>query len=105
MVQEFAHARARRRGRAGTAGSLARQAAATLHPLLATSRSALDHGLALFERHERLGAFDAVLAAVALEHGAEALVSADAGFTGIRGLRHVVPGTPAFERLVARTGV
>jgi hypothetical protein len=34
-------------------------------------------GLALFAERPYLGAFDAVLAAVAIRHGAEGLVSAD----------------------------
>jgi hypothetical protein len=99
VVQEFAHARARRHGRAD-AVQRAREAATFLSPLLVTQAAALEQGLELFERHERLDAFDAVLAATAIEHGADALVSADTAFAGIRGLRHVAPGTPAFERLI-----
>jgi hypothetical protein len=34
----------------------------------------LEDGLKLFERHEPLGGFDAVLGAVALNRGAEALI-------------------------------
>ena len=39
-----------------------------------------------FETSERLGAFDAVLAASAMAHGATALVSADAAFAGVPGI-------------------
>lgn len=99
VVQEFAHARARRYGR-GDAVARARDAARLLSPLLVTEPTSLERGLRLFERHESLGAFDAVLAATALEHDADALVSADSAFAGIRGLRHVAPGTRAFERLL-----
>jgi uncharacterized protein len=59
--------------------------------------------MSLFERHSRLGAFDAVLAAAALESGAEALLSADTTFSEVRALRHIVPGSRAFDRLL-RTG-
>lgn len=61
----------------------------------------LDRGLRLFEEHPELGAFDAVLAATALGHEAQALVSADTDFRVLRGLRHVEPGTRAFEDLLA----
>ena len=46
----------------------------------------LREGLGLFERAAALGAFDAVLAAVALRAGATALVSADRAFTAVPGL-------------------
>ena len=54
----------------------------------------------LLDEPRYLGASDAVLAAVALAHGAEALVSADRAFTGIDGLNHVVPGEGGFEALL-----
>src|ERR1700722_4306574 len=47
-------------------------------------------GLLLFQRAERRGAFDALLAAAALSAGAQALVSADAGFAAVPNLPHVV---------------
>jgi predicted nucleic acid-binding protein len=46
-------------------------------------------------------AFDAVLAAAALAAGADALVSADRTFASVKAINHVVPGTPAFDRLLA----
>jgi predicted nucleic acid-binding protein len=64
--------------------------------------STLRAGLGLFERHAELDAFDAVLGAGAMEAGAEAFVSADHAFRGIRGLRHVEPLSPAFDALLAR---
>jgi uncharacterized protein len=99
VIQEFAHIRARRFARTEVAGA-ARRYAAVLDPLIVVTAAALHRGLVLFERHEQLGAFDAVLAATAIEHGADALVSADTAFAGVRGLRHAAPGTPAFERLI-----
>lgn len=98
VVQEFAHVRARRRTRAAAA-AVARRYAAGL-ALLAAGPEDLEVGLELFERQAALGAFDAVLAAVALNRGAEALVSADAAFGEVAGLRRVDPATPALDRLL-----
>lgn len=99
VIQEFAHARARRYGRS-EAVALAREFAGLLSPLLVEQEEHLRPGLALYERHPGLGAFDAVLASVALAHGARALVSADRAFAGIDGLNHVVPGEDGFEALL-----
>ena len=49
---------------------------------LMAGRTALERGPTLFERISKLGAFDAVLAATALEAEADGLVSADAAFAG-----------------------
>ena len=46
-------------------------------------------------------AFDAVLAAVALEAETEALVTADAAFAIVDGLRTVSPGTREFDALLS----
>ncbi len=100
VIQEFLHVYARRRPRA-TALAHARSYATGLAPLLAAGPSELEHGLRLFERNDRLGAFDAVLAATALAHGVEALVSADRWFASVPRLRHVEPGSADFERLLA----
>lgn len=99
VIQEFAHVCARRRSRDETT-SVARRYAALFAPLLVSTAGDLDPALRLFQRHEQLGSFDAVLAATAMRAGATAFVSTDAGFTGIRGLRHVVPGTVEFDALV-----
>lgn len=100
VVQEFAHVRARSRGRRD-AVALARRYAELLSPLLVTESDHLERGLRLFEEHPELGAFDAVLAATALANDATALVSADRDFTAVPDLRVVAPGTPAFEELLA----
>lgn len=89
-IQEFVHVRSRRRGRTDAA-ELGRDYAALLSPLLAVSSENLERGLRLFEENERIGAFDAVLAAAAIAAGAEALVSADEDFGQVADLRHVVP--------------
>jgi predicted nucleic acid-binding protein len=100
VIQEFAHAFARRRDRR-EAGSLGRAWAALLSPLISTTRDDLVEGLTLYENHSGLGAFDAVLAAATLAREAEALISADRAFALVSGLRHVDPATPAFDELVA----
>jgi predicted nucleic acid-binding protein len=87
-IHEFAHVRARRRGRADAA-ALARAYTTLFSPLLQPSESHLVAGLRLFERDDELGAFDAVLAASALAVKADALVSADRSFASVRGLRWV----------------
>lgn len=87
-IQEFAHVRARRRERADAA-ALAEGYADLLSPLLEVGEADLREGLRLFRRNAALGAFDAVLAAVALRAGATTLVSADRAFAGVRGLTFV----------------
>ena len=98
VIQEFAHVRARRRSRAD-AVALARHYVAAFGLLVPTPDD-LDRGLTLFEQLPALGAFDAVLAAVALERNAEALVSADRAFASVPTLRWVDPATPAMRELI-----
>lgn len=90
VIQEFVHVRARRRGRADAA-ALGRDYAELLAPLLAVTSDDLVRGLGWYEAAERLGAFDAVLAAAAARAGARAVVSADAAFGELDEIRHVVP--------------
>jgi predicted nucleic acid-binding protein len=70
-----------------------------LSPIVTTAAD-LDAGLSLFERHPELGAFDAVLAAVALAQGADALVSADGAFASVPELAWIDPATTAVDRLL-----
>ncbi len=100
VVQEFVHVRARRRSRPD-AVALARHYMAAL-PLLVTRAEHLDLGLALFERYPALGAFDAVLAAVAINQRVEALVSADRAFGELPKLPWVDPAMPSLDRLIGR---
>lgn len=98
VIQEFAHIRARRRSRSDAVDA-ARAFASGLAMLMATPED-LDRGLRLFADHPGLGSFDAVLAAAAIGHGAEALVSADVGFAAIPGLRWIDPATPDLESII-----
>lgn len=92
VIQEFAHVRARRRGRAD-ASAISRRFIDLLSPLVQPEESDLVRGLELFEHHDALGSFDAVLAAVVLgrDH-LSALMSADRAFSAIPGLNHLDPG-------------
>jgi predicted nucleic acid-binding protein len=103
VVQEFAHVRARRRGRAD-AVSLARSYAELFAPLLTIDADDLFAGLGLFEAVEALGTFDAVLAATARRRGAEGLASSDAAFGAVRGLRFHDPASPAFLDQIRSVG-
>jgi predicted nucleic acid-binding protein len=100
VIQEFVHVRARRRDR-GDAAERGRELARLFRPLLTPGHAELVLGLQLFEQHEALGAFDAVLAAAAKLAGADALVSADRAFATASGIAHLEPDDPALARLIA----
>jgi predicted nucleic acid-binding protein len=72
-----------------------------LSPLLIVEETDLREGLRLYEEGTGFGSFDAVLAAAARAAGAEALLSADAGFTNIAAIRHVVPDAAGVWALLA----
>jgi predicted nucleic acid-binding protein len=99
VIQEFVHVRARRRGRQDAAAT-GQDYAELLSPLLTVTREHLRQGLALFERAERLGAFDAVLAVAAVSNGAVALVSADSAFAEAGELTHITPDTSGIADLL-----
>lgn len=101
VLQEFAHVRARRRGRED-AVRLTERFATLLGPPLQPQPGDLARGLALFAAHERIGAFDAVLAAAAMRVEAQALVSADGAFGVVPGLIHIDPAMPDFLDAVTR---
>ena len=99
VIQEFVHVRSRRSSRADAAAR-GRELARLLRPLISPGEAELLLGMRLFEEHEAIGAFDAVLAATAILSGADALVSADHAFGRLPGLRHVDPATPAIWQLI-----
>jgi predicted nucleic acid-binding protein len=100
VIQGFTHVRARRRDRKDAA-ELARDYIELLSPLLIVEETDLREGLRLYEEGTGFGSFDAVLAAAARAAGAEALVSADAGFSGIAAIRHVIPDAAGVRALLA----
>lgn len=100
VIQEFTHVRARRRDRKDAA-ELARDYIELLSPLLIVEEADLREGLRVYEEGTGFGSFGAVLAAAARAAGAEALVSADAGFSSIAAIRHVVPDVVGIRALLA----
>jgi hypothetical protein len=101
VIQEFTHVRARRRERKDAA-DLARDYIELLSPLLIVEETDLREGLRRFEEGTGFGSVDAVLAAAAYAAGAQALVSADTGFSGIAAIRHVVPDAEGVRGLAPR---
>jgi predicted nucleic acid-binding protein len=98
VLQEFTHVRARRRGR-DDAVRLARDYLELLAPLLIVGDDDLKAGLRLYARTQRLGAFDAVLAAAASRANADAVVSADVAFADAD-VAHVFPDEPGITALL-----
>lgn len=88
VIQELVHVRGRRRPR-DDAARFGRDFIGLLSPLLRPTESELEDALDLYERHDRIGSFDAVLVATARARGARALVSADRALRGVGGLRVV----------------
>jgi predicted nucleic acid-binding protein len=99
VVQEFVHMRARRRSREDAA-ALGRDYAELLSPLLSVTNDDLTRGLAWYEQSDRVGAFDAMLAAAASAAGARAVVSADTAFSEVDGVLHVVPDHAGVAQLL-----
>lgn len=94
VIQEFAHVRARRRGRADAAART-RDYIGLLAPLLQPSEDDVAAALSLFVDHEALGMFDAVLAAATINVShTTGLMSADTAFASIAQLRYLPPGIP-----------
>jgi predicted nucleic acid-binding protein len=100
VIQLFVGVRSRRRPR-GDAVSVGRDFATLLSPLANVEKSDLDLGLRIFERSGQLSPFDAVLAAVAINRDAEALVSSERGFRNVRDLRHVDLASRELDKLLA----
>lgn len=96
VIQEFAHIRARRHGRAEAAAT-ASHFVDLLSPLVPVEEPELREGLQLFQIHDRLGSFDAVLATVAMRRDQLAgVASADRAFSSVAGLAHHDPRDPGF---------
>lgn len=72
----------------------------SFQPLLVVQDADLRSGLELWQRHERLGCFDAILA-VATRRSALTMVSADKAFGRIRDLDVVVPDQQGVDSLIA----
>ncbi len=94
VLQEFAHVRARRHGRAD-ASVMADRFGGLLGPLAAAGDAELGPAMTLYREVPGLGAYDAVLAAVALANRMP-LASADRAFAAVPGLRVHDPSDPEF---------
>lgn len=100
VIQEFVHVRTRRRSRAD-AVKLATAYLTLLSPLLEVRDRSVRAALDLLDEHADLGAFDAILAAAALDARCEALVTADRAFAAIAGLPVRYPDTAGLADLLA----
>ena len=103
VIQEFAHVRARRRDRADAALHAA-DFADLLSPLIEVREATLRSGLRVFADARQIGAFDAVLAAAAMDasHGGMGtVVSADRAFGELPGIRHVFPDVGGIATLLS----
>jgi predicted nucleic acid-binding protein len=99
VIQEFVHVRARRRDR-HDAADRGRELLRLLGPFITPGEAELAMALQLFEDYDDLGMFDAVLAAMTMLSGADALVSADGAFSAVRGLTHLDPAGPEVQHLI-----
>ncbi|HEX4806496.1 MAG TPA: type II toxin-antitoxin system VapC family toxin [Conexibacter sp.] len=90
LVREFVHQRMRQIGDRALAVAAARRVVALcrLHDVRATD---LTLALWLFETHERITARDATFAAVALNRGLDAILSADRDFDEVPGIERIDP--------------
>ncbi|MBA2389180.1 MAG: type II toxin-antitoxin system VapC family toxin [Geodermatophilaceae bacterium] len=89
VIQEFLHVRSRRRSRED-AVELATAYLQLLSPLVRLDEDILGEAFKLYVATPGLGSFDALLAALAIQHS-DTLVSADRAFAEVPDLRHVVP--------------
>lgn len=97
VIQEFAHVRARRQGRADAA-TVATNLATMLAPLVTIDADDVSTGMRVFREGDRIGAFDAVLAAAAMRRDhITALVSADRAFAEVDGLHVLDPASEVFR--------
>lgn len=90
VVSEFAHQRLRQSRDRLEAARRARQVAAVF-AVEPVTESDLGLALDLYEDAEGLDAFDALLAAAALNRGVDAVLSADRAFDGIDALERIDP--------------
>lgn len=90
VIAEFAHQRLRQTGDRAEASLRARQVGAAF-PITPVEASDAALALDLYVRHDGLDAFDALLAAVGLNRGVDAVVSADRAFDAVEGVERIDP--------------
>ena len=96
VIMELAHVRGRRRNRQDAA-SLARDFSDLLGPLEPTTAPDVSTAVTLWQDNSQIGTFDALLLAIAVRTGAEAVVSEDVGLARVG----VVPVLTAAEAVRA----
>ena len=96
VIMEFAHVRGHRRNRQDAA-SLARDFSDLLGPLEPTTAPDVSTAVTLWQDNPQIGTFDALLLAVAVRTGVEAIVSEDVGLARVG----VVPVLTAAEAVRA----
>lgn len=90
VIAEFAHQRFRQTRDRREASLRARQAAGAFR-VRAVDSDDLELALDLYARSTALDAFDALLAATALNRGLDAIVSADRAFEAVDGIERIDP--------------
>jgi predicted nucleic acid-binding protein len=101
LIQELLHQRMRQTGDRAVAVATARRVK-VLCQLHDVQESDINLALWLFETHTRVTARDATFAAVALNRGVDAILSADRDFDEISGLERIEPrDAAAVSRLIS----
>lgn len=103
LVQELAHQRLRQTGQRAAAARAARRAAEAV-VLHALEPADLTLALELFEQSSRMTARDSCFAAVALNRGIDAILSADRDFDGLPGLERIDPADAVAVAALGATG-
>ena len=98
VLAEFVHARARRSSRA-EAAELAASFIAIVDEVVVPDPNVRDRALGLYATTDQLSSNDALIAAMAIEHGMT-LLSADQDFVEARGLRLVAPDSDEARALI-----
>jgi predicted nucleic acid-binding protein len=101
VIQEFTHVYSLTRPRDETA-ERALDVARACSPLITSRESDVSVAIELFRRHERIDAFDCLLAATALREGVDGLVSADWAFAAVADLRWIDLADLDVEELAER---
>jgi uncharacterized protein len=101
VIQEFTHVYSLTRPRDETA-ERALDFARACSPMVTSRESDVSVAIELFRRHERIDAFDCLLAAIGLREGVDGLVSADRAFGLVSGLTWLDLADLDVEGLAAR---
>lgn len=101
VIQEFTHVFSLTRTR-GDAADRALDVSRTCSPLITSREGDVSVALELFKQHDRVDAFDCLLAAIALREQVDGLVSADRAFAAVAYLRWIDLADLDVEDLIER---